>query len=358
MLPPSPAVGMRQWRVTRLDSCATHVWEVVVCPHDGLEAPRERKVSMRIETGRLFTPTAPTAPTVLAVSLLVLVSTGACSRGTITVPPVTPQPTGVHEVGKFVWYDLLTSEPDSVRRFYSELFGWQFESGEGGSARYTVITRKGTPIAGVVQMDRGEVSKARWLSYLSVADVDSAVDYVRDTGGLVYAEPGDLPNRGRYAVVSDPQGAVLAFLRSSGGDPLGRDTPDYPFEPGDWLWTELWTHDIDAAREFYKSLAGYDYQTIDFGDGNDYYVMKNGEQLYSGILELPWPEVEPNWLPYVVVEDLEMTIRRTEALGGRVLVAPQTEEERQMAIIADPSGAVLNVQEWHPELAKRRLDDK
>ena len=86
--------------------------------------------------------------------------------------------------------------------------------------------------------------------------------------------------------------------------------------------------------------------------------MKNGEQLYSGILKLPWPEVEPNWLPYVVVEDLEMTIRRTEALGGRVLVAPQTEEERQMAIIADPSGAVLNVQEWHPELAKRRLDDK
>ncbi len=299
---------------------------------------------------------SPIHAATLAFALLVG-QLAACGGQQVTLPPVTPEPTGLQRLGKFVWYDLVTHDLEAAKRFYGELLGWQFQSNVDGGDLYTVVTRAGAPIAGIVYAERleREVSRSRWVSYLSVADVDAAVDYVREGGGEVITGPGELPDRGRYAVVGDPQGAILALLRASGGDPSDRPgrLSDLDFQRGEWMWTELWTHDVEAAASFYQTLVGYEHDAIAGSDGDSYHVMKRDERPRAGILKLPWPEVTPNWLPYVVVDDLAEAIRRTSELGGRVLVAPRDENDRQMAIIADPSGAALNIQEWPPE----RLDE-
>lgn len=278
------------------------------------------------------------------LALFVSAVSSACASGGRQIPSMTPEPTGVYHVGKFVWYDLLTDKVSEVERFYGDLFGWEFEGGYGESGDFTLITLNGVPIGGIAFVDTlpGGVSRARWVPSLSVPDVDAAVKASLAAGGVVYFEPEDLGQRGRIAVVADPQGAVLAFVRSVHGDPDDVETPN-----DGWLWTELWTRDLDAAISFYKSLVGFEVDTVDLSVVKDYTVLRRDGVARAGIRRLPWKEVLPNWLPYVRVEDPKLIADRVESLGGRVLIAPaDSVRAGSVALIADPSGGVLAVQKW------------
>ncbi len=269
---------------------------------------------------------------------------GACASSGRQIPPMTPEPTDVHYIGKFVWYDLLTHKVAEVERFYGELFGWAFEGGYGESGNFTLITNQGLPIGGIAFVDTlpGGISRARWVPSLSVPDVDRAVEASLSAGGAVYFEPEDLGRRGRIAVVADPQGAVLAFVRAAGGDPNDVEPPE-----GGWLWTELWTRDLEAAISFYRSLVGYEVETVDTSVLRDYTVLRRDGRARAGVRQLPWEEVMPNWLPYVRVTDPGAIAARVESLGGRVLIAPADSiRAGSVALIADPSGGVIAVQKW------------
>ncbi len=280
---------------------------------------------------------------------LLSIAVSACAAG-VTVPPLTPTPTGTEQVGKFVWFDRLTDDVQSVTRFYRGLFGWEFATNNDDST-YTVILHRGTPIGGVVYTDRlaQDVKTSQWLSSLSVPDIEGAVELVRSSGGVVYAEARDLPKRGRVAVVSDPQGALVAFVRADGGDP-----PDREAAPGDWLWSELWTTDTDAAMSFYESLVGYRREAFDAGVSRPYHILRTGDRARAGVMEIPFDGVRPNWLPYVRVEDPAAVAARAETLGGNVLI-PVRDDIRggSVALIADPSGGVLAVQRWPVDTIQR-----
>ncbi len=75
----------------------------------------------------------PTEGLCVAIALLVasaaVLVIGACSpnRVRVDLTPVSSTPTGVHNVGQFVWHDLVTDDMDQAKRFYGGLFGWQFE---------------------------------------------------------------------------------------------------------------------------------------------------------------------------------------------------------------------------------------
>jgi predicted enzyme related to lactoylglutathione lyase len=188
----------------------------------------------------------------------------------------------------------------------------------------------------------GDVSRSRWIPSLSVEDVDRAVEQVRQSGGTVYFEPEDVPDRGRLAVVGDPQGAILAFVRTTSGDPIEADP-----RIGGWLWTELWTHDVEAAVDLYGSLVDYEFEIIDHPVLGDYGVLRRDGEPRAGVRKLPWEDVTPNWLPYVRVADPAAVVAEVEWLGGRVLIAPSDSiRAGSVALIADPSGGALVVQQW------------
>jgi len=276
--------------------------------------------------------------------VLLLALANACYSTKKNIPPLTPTPTGVHETGRFVWYDLLTDDVPGVERFYGELFGWEFEGDFGEEGDFSLVSYQGAPIAGIVHAEPLEdgMSRSRWIPSLSVVDVDRAVEQTRQAGGAVYTEAREVPDRGRMAVVGDPQGAILAFVRTSGGDPADVDAP-----VGGWLWTELWTHDVEASVAFYASLVGYEYEIVDLPVLPDYGVLTTGGEARAGVRKLPWEEVMPNWVPYVRVDDPAAVAARVEGLGGRVLVAPaDTVRAGTVALIQDPSGAAVAIQKW------------
>jgi predicted enzyme related to lactoylglutathione lyase len=183
------------------------------------------------------------------IPVLALAALTACSSKLPVVPPVSPTATGTHHVGKFVWYDLITHDVDAAERFYGALLGWEFHDADG-DRRYITILHQGRAIGGMAQVKREaeEANVTQWVSWLSVADVDDATAAAAAAGATVLREPRDIPERGRFALVSDPQGAIVALLRSGTGDPPDADD----VAANEWLWTELWTHDVADAFAFYS----------------------------------------------------------------------------------------------------------
>jgi len=285
----------------------------------------------------------------LVLVLMVAIFTGCTKR--VEVPPLTPSPTNTNHIGKFVWFDLLTDDVETAKQFYGELFGWQFQDNGDDNPIYTTVLDNGLPIGGIVASDqlKQEVKSSRWLSYLSVPDVDAAVAYIEAQGGTVHAKGTDFPQRGRVAVVNDPQGALLAFVQSSTGDPVDTDPSD-----GRWFWIELWTSDVKAATNVYHELVGYEEDTrlqTDVGE-TQYHVMRRDDQLRAGMLEIPFDGVLPNWVPYVMVDNPADVAKNSESLGGRILVLPEGEYHGGSAIISDPTGGVFGVQKWTGKLSE------
>src|SRR5262245_8983606 len=247
-------------------------------------------------------------------------------------------------LGKVVWNDLITDDIGATRRFYGELFGWTFENGTGpGGGEYLVARSGNIYVAGLVSIapraDGTELS--RWLPYVSVADVDASAARARAAGGNVAAEARNV-NLGRVAGIVDPDGAVIGLARSDIGDPDDRTTAA---AAGRVIWTELLSADPDAAAEFYRSVVGFGARTIERGGGQ--YTMLTGSGAdRAGILANPSEQAEPRWLTYFGVDDPATAAARAAALGGTV-VLPVSPDLRggTMALVTDPSGAILALRE-------------
>jgi predicted enzyme related to lactoylglutathione lyase len=284
-----------------------------------------------------------------AVLLLAMFMLTGCTAGkqpsSLVLTPVTEAPTGIHHQGKFVWNDLLTSDAATARDFYGQLFGWTFTQ----QGRYTVIRNNDRNIGGIVQLkgDPDNPSAARWLSLLSVADVDQAAALVKTEGGAVHIEPTEVPNRGRVALVSDPQGAKLVLLQARDGDPEDEEPAI-----GSWLWHELWSNNAEASLTFYQKLAGYDYENYE-GEADDYLILIREDQWRAGIRFIDDSELEMRWVPVVRVADTEAVAQKAEHLGGEIRVAPRPTESGSVALLVDPSGARVIIQSWTAPAAEQ-----
>jgi uncharacterized protein len=277
------------------------------------------------------------------------ISVGACSPAAVRVDltPVAPTPTGVRTPGQIVWHDLATDDVDGMKAFYGDLFGWTFDEIQGDDVVYHVIRHGGEAIGGMVDVDDGEAdaTSSRWLTLMSVDDVDTAMDRIETNGGTVRVGPRNNPTRGELALVEDSEGAVFVLLRSVQGDPTRRTLDDVGV--GEWLWTELWARDRDEAIAFYGALVGYDVELPTAGESGEYRVFVADGQPQAGVNQIPWPEVLPNWLPYVRVNDPAAIAARVEELGGTVLIPPVAQVRNgTAALLMDPSGAAFAVQKW------------
>jgi len=276
------------------------------------------------------------------IGLSLILST-SCSSTKIIVPPVTEIPTQEYHEGKFVWHDLLTDKVPEVKQFYGTLFGWEFEGTDDPKAPYTLIKYKGKPIGGIFYTDlKEDLNESQWLSYLSVPDVDKATQFIEENDGIVHRKPWDLKNRGRLAVVSDPQEALFVLFHANEGDPAES-------EPAinEWMWVELFSNDQEASLNFYKNLVGYTHESSVVRDTAVYHVMMKGDDHRAGIIQNPFKGVRPNWLPYIRVKDPVALVEKVEQLGGTVYLAPREDIRKgSVALIVDPSGAAVAIQRW------------
>jgi len=117
---------------------------------------------------------------------------------------------------------------------------------------------------------------------------------------------------------------------------------------GAFSWSELMTGDPAAAAAFYGPLFGWRVETVDMG-GGPYHLLKVGETAIGGIMKTPAEAgpMPPAWGCYVTVEQVDATVARVTALGGKVVVpAMDIPGVGRMAVIADPQGATLSVMQY------------
>ena len=123
----------------------------------------------------------------------------------------------VNEHGAFGWNELGTRDTAKAKEFYGAVFGWGADDEEmEESGTYTVWKSGEAPVGGMLDiagMLPDEIP-AHWLVYFTVDDADAVVRQVESGGGNVVNGPMDV-SVGRFAVVSDPFGAVVAVMQPS-----------------------------------------------------------------------------------------------------------------------------------------------
>jgi uncharacterized protein len=237
--------------------------------------------------------------------------------------------------GTLSWTDLNTPDQEGAKRFYCDLFGWDADDqpvGEG--ITYAMMSIGGKNVAAV--SPQGEDQKGMppfWLSYVTVEDADATAAKAGELGGTVLAEPFDVFDFGRMAVIQDPQGAFFAIWQP--GESIGAELVN---EPGALTLNQLNTGDPEDASRFYSELFGWEIDKVG-DDPQPYWGIRNQGNLNGGMMGLPpGGNIPPHWLVYFATESLDGTVERVRELGGGVGVEPMSVPGGRIAVAIDPQG--------------------
>jgi len=119
----------------------------------------------------------------------------------------------VKEHGVFSWNELVTTNVPAAKAFYREALGWVLQDLSNHGMTYTMAKKGDREVAGIMAMPKDvQGMPPSWGSYVTVDDVDARVARVESLGGKLCVAPQDIPNVGRFAVIADPQGAMLAMI--------------------------------------------------------------------------------------------------------------------------------------------------
>lgn len=252
-----------------------------------------------------------------------------------------------YEPGTFSWVDVTTTDPEGAKSFYTELFGWEVEDMPvPGGSTYSMARVGGDYVAAISpqpEQQREVGVPPNWTNYITVASADETAARAAELGGNAHAEPFDVMEVGRMAVIADPTGAFFAIW-----EPRRHIGAQRVNDPGCLTWNELSTNDVPAAIEFYSALFGWEVSDLDTGGGPAYWSIghaggaggRNG-----GMRELA-PEqagVPPHWMPYFTVDSVEDAGETATRLGGTHHVGPLDVGAGRISILGDPQGAVFGV---------------
>ena len=116
-----------------------------------------------------------------------------------------------------------------------------------------------------------------------------------------------------------------------------------PVEPGRFVWHDLMTKDVAAAKRFYGELLGWRFEDTKRGD-RPYVLARSGTTLVAGIVDVTaFANAGPQWLTYLAVADVDKTVAQVRTDGGKVLIEPRNLPNARAAIVADPQGAPLGL---------------
>lgn len=247
-----------------------------------------------------------------------------------------------HEPGTFSWVDLATTDAAAAKEFYGELLGWDYEDNPvPGGGTYSIARLDGDNVAAVYEMGsemRERGVPTNWTNYVTVADADAVAARARALGGAVHAEPFDVMDSGRMAILQDPQGAMLAAWQPK--ESIGAERVN---DVGCLCMNELNTTDLDAAAEFYRSLFGWETEKLETdAEGFPYMSATNAGTLNAGMTVVQGG-APPHWRPYFTVPDCDAAAEKIASLGGRVVAGPLDIPAGRIAVAMDPQGAAFSI---------------
>ena len=161
---------------------------------------------------------------------------------------------------------------------------------------------------------------------------------MKDLGGKVVHEPADIPNVGRFAVVTDPQGVHFELFKASSAGSPDASPPDAPGHVG---WNELYAGDMEKVFPFYAEMFGWTKgEAMDMGPMGKYQLFNHGDKSIGGMMTKPPEAPVAFWNFYINVADLDAAVARVTSQGGKIVNGPmQVPGGRWMVQGFDPQGA-------------------
>lgn len=257
--------------------------------------------------------------------------------------------------GRFLWYDLNTTDPEAAQVFYTQVLGWEVRVWDGGPSPYPMWHVGEEAIGGVMPLDPQAIAMGappHWLAYIGVPDTAVAVERAVAAGATLFVPPMHIPSVGTMAVLADPQQAVFAMFT-----PEGPTEPDLRPGIGEVTWHELMIDDVDAAWSFYQEFFGWEILTdMDMGPMGVYRLFRRAESYaLGGMFRKPdssAPGCEGGvagpmpscWSFYFQVADLDATIARALELGATLINGPMdVPDGDRVAMLQDPQGAMFGL---------------
>jgi hypothetical protein len=236
----------------------------------------------------------------------------------------------------------MTGDTAAAAAFYSRVVGWHTMP-SAADPTYTQFGLGGGYYAGMMKLPedaRAAGAKPQWLPYIGVADVEASAAAAERQGGYVKKPGADIPTIGRFAILSDPQGATFAIFKPV---QAGMGAPsEAPL--GSFAWLELATTNNEAAFDFYSKLFGWQaMQRMDMGPQGTYLIFGADGVQRGGMYHMNQERSStPYWLPYASVASADVAGAAATAAGGRIVVGPMdVPGGGRIVQFMDPSGALF-----------------
>src|SRR5204862_2314760 len=265
------------------------------------------------------------------------------------------------------WIDTSQPDPKAAVAFYRELFGWDLEDVMPPDApgAYFMARLRGGDVAAIAAQSEGGPPQAVWNTYIWVDSADETAAKVRDAGGQVLAEPFDVMDAGRMAVVADPEGAAFCLWQAK--QHKGARIVN---EHGSLNFNALNTRDAGAAERFYGAVFGW--KRLSLGGGGEAWQLPGYAEfleqrdpgLRARVKEVGGPEgfadvvaainpiagdqgdVPAHWGVTFGVDDADAIARTAASLGASVVVPPFNAPWVRMTVIRDPQGATFTASQF------------
>jgi predicted enzyme related to lactoylglutathione lyase len=253
--------------------------------------------------------------------------------------------------GSFIWYELMTPDPDVATTFYGAVVGWKISAPSpmpDGKDYRGILRDDGGSEGGVLKLTADMQKHGAlpvWLGYLHVTDVDAAVKAIEAEGGKTLMPRMDLPV-GKIAMVTDPMGTpfyVMAPIPPPGKPDAKSDVFDTTARQR-VRWNELASPDLARAKTFYARHFNFQFnEVMSMGPAGDYCFIDHDGVRLGGMMQSH--SVGPaSWLFYFRVDSLAAAQRAIEAGGGKITRGPHEVPGNEWVIAAtDPAGAAFGI---------------
>jgi uncharacterized protein len=244
--------------------------------------------------------------------------------------------------GRFVWYELNTTDVRAAAAFYTKVMGWGAWDASLPDRACILFRNGNAAVSGLVRLSEDaqrQGARPSWIGYVGVDDVDAAAEHATLLGGTVHVPPTSVADISRFCVIADPQAARLALFKWTKSGQQQRAEPDARGQVG---WHELLAANCEEAWPFYRDLFDWERVDADVDERGTYQRFSAEGQTIGGIVTKPPRMPAPFWLYYFNTGDIEATAQRVHAAGGKIIDGPvQIPGDSWIARCSDPHGAMF-----------------